>query len=170
MPLKLNVGLAKKIGQPDYGSLGASCSVEVELESSLLHSDVDGFQQRVRQAFTACRQAVQDELVRQQATTEDAGAEHEPNAAESNGHATPAGNNGNGNGHRATRKQIEYAQQLASQIRGLGVRRLEGLAIKMFGKPLANLSSLEGSGLIDVLKAIKAGTIDLEAALNGAAT
>jgi hypothetical protein len=34
MPLRLHVGLTKKIGQPDYGSLGASCSVEVELDQS----------------------------------------------------------------------------------------------------------------------------------------
>ena len=30
MPLKLNVSVSKKIGQPDFGSLGAVCGVELE--------------------------------------------------------------------------------------------------------------------------------------------
>lgn len=51
MPLKLNVGLSKKVGLPDYGSLGASCHVEVELESSLVLQDVDAFHQHVRRAY-----------------------------------------------------------------------------------------------------------------------
>ena len=41
MPMKLNVGLSKKVGLPDYGSLGASCHVELELDSTLLATDLD---------------------------------------------------------------------------------------------------------------------------------
>jgi len=48
------------------------------------------------------------------------------------------------------------------------VRRLDELAQRMFSKPLAGVSSLEASSLIDSRKAIKAGQINLEDILSGA--
>ncbi len=65
MPLTLNVGMSRKLGQPDYGSIGASCNVSVELDVSLLTGDPDGFQRHVRNAYAACSRAVNDELARQ---------------------------------------------------------------------------------------------------------
>ena len=167
MPLKLNVGLSRKIGQPDYGSLGASCHLEVELDQSLVFYDLDGLHERIQNLFAACRQAVTEELAHQQ----DAGSESRPSNRNSEAVAGGPSNNSSADhsGHRASQKQLDYAQQLAGQIRGLGVRRLEAVAQKMFSKPLADLSSLDASGLIDVLKEIKSGKLDLAAAIHGAA-
>ncbi len=68
MPMKLTLGLCKKLGLPDYGSLGATCHLELELDQMLLH-DLDQFHQQVQDAYTACRQAVQDELSRERRET-----------------------------------------------------------------------------------------------------
>src|SRR5262249_23231388 len=73
MPLKLNVGVSRKLGLPDYCSAGASCNVEVELDSGLLHHDLGAFHAEVRAAFLAARQAVADELTRLQAQPAPAG-------------------------------------------------------------------------------------------------
>ncbi len=173
MPMKLNVGVCRKIGQPDYGSLGATCNVEVELSSSLLQDDLEGFHRQVRTAYDACRQAVTDELAKSESagsgtTRPQTGTQ--PPSEQTAGRQNGNGHNGNGNGGRgASEKQITYIRQLAGQIKGLGVRKLETLADNMFGKPLAALSSLDASGMIDCLKGIKAGDIDLQAALSGAA-
>ena len=67
MSQKLNIGLAKKLGLPDYGSLCASCHVEFELGESL-SAGAERFSKEVRQAFSACSQAVNEELERQQQT------------------------------------------------------------------------------------------------------
>ena len=167
MPLTLNVGISKKLGLPDYGSIGATCNVTVELDGALISQDLDGFHRHVRNAYVACAQAVNDELARHTGGGNGEASKAQPAQQPSgNGHQ----GNGNGaNGHRASEKQIAFVNQLARQIRGLGVRRVESLADRMFGKPVADLTSLDASGLIDTLKSIKAGDINLDNVLNGAA-
>jgi hypothetical protein len=63
MAVTLSVGLQKKVGLPDYGSFGASCHVEFEIDRSLIDHDMEGFQRKVASAFAACRQAVNDQLL-----------------------------------------------------------------------------------------------------------
>lgn len=158
MPLKLNVGLSKKVGQPDYGSLGASCHVEVELDSTLIQHDLDGFQRHVRNAFIACRQAVQDELARH-------------NAAGTNGHGSPGQNvqaehsanghhdgNGHGNGHGNGRRRTPR-KATSSQVRAIYAiadrQRLDVGQIVQERFQVAqaeDLSIAEASDLIDSLK------------------
>jgi hypothetical protein len=142
MPLTLNLGITKKIGLPAYSSLGASCNIEIELDQPLIFDDPAGFQRHVKQVFAICRQAVQEELAQQQAVRMEGMA--------------PTPINGQSNGqNRISPKQVDFAHRLAGQIRGLGVRRLDALAVTMFSKPLAQLSSFDGSALIDVLRMLR---------------
>lgn len=50
MPLRLNIGLSKKVGLPDYGSLGASVNLELELDSGAI-GDPDRLHQQIRNLF-----------------------------------------------------------------------------------------------------------------------
>jgi len=178
MPLKINVSISKKTGLPDYGSVGAMCGVEFQVDSSLPQDDVAAFQSHVHNAYAACARAVNEELARQQQVGNEnngprTGSTEDRSRSKGRPRSSPAGENANGNGNGArpvTEKQMTFIRQLAGQIKGLGVRRLDTLADNMFGKPLAGLSSFEASGVIDCLKGIKAGEINLDNALNGATT
>ena len=61
MPLKLNVGLNRKVGEPNYGSRGASVHLELELESNLIGKP-DRLQERIRQLFRLVEVSVNEEL------------------------------------------------------------------------------------------------------------
>jgi hypothetical protein len=66
MGMKISVGLQKKVGQPNYGSLGASCHVEFEIDAAMIESNLDGFHNKINGAYLACRQAVNAQLRQQE--------------------------------------------------------------------------------------------------------
>ena len=61
MTIKINVGVNKKIGLPDYGSAGGHCNIEIEADNSIL-DNADQFLQRVKDAYEMARQSVEEEL------------------------------------------------------------------------------------------------------------
>lgn len=195
--LKLNIGFNRKVGEANFGSRGASVNLEIEVESGLVR-EPDKLQAKIGYLFELAKASVESQLnggnapqQPQPATNSNGSGSNGSNgngkhaiastsqsSENGNGHHGQSNGNSNGHGqqptgspnHRASQKQVEFANQLSRQIKGLGVRRLEDLANKMFGKPLADLSSLDASSLIDTLKAIKEGRVALDEAMNGAAT
>ena len=183
--LKLNIGFNRKVGEANYGSRGASVNLEIEVESGVVR-EPDKLQAKIGYLFELAKASVEAQLngvsqPQQPAPAtgtsgNGAYANASANSGQSNangngnGHSShtngTSGNGTNGNGHRASDKQINFATQLAKGIRGLGTRRLDSLTGRMFGKPLADLTSLDASSLIDTLKAIKEGRVSLDAALS----
>jgi hypothetical protein len=171
MPLTVNVGYSEKLGRPDFGSIGASCHIECELNGRPAYDDPEQFQNKIRDLYAACAQAVQEELARRSAgdleprkTATNGTSKHGPNGATAR--KTSPGTQG-ANNHRASARQIEYLERLARENRSIGIRRLETLAERICGKPLAGLSSFDASSLIDTLKAVKESRLDLDAVLPG---
>ena len=60
MATKATVGLTQKIGQPGFGSIGASCQIEIELEG--VEPTDPRVAERIQEAYAACRRAIQAEL------------------------------------------------------------------------------------------------------------
>ena len=61
--LKLHAGVSKKVGLPGFSSASASCTIEAELDGSLLQ-DHEGFQIVVQRAYASCEKAVEDQIAR----------------------------------------------------------------------------------------------------------
>jgi len=61
MPLKLNIGLSRKVGEPNYGSRGASVNLELELESGLL-SNPTRLQEQIKHLFGMVKVSLAEEL------------------------------------------------------------------------------------------------------------
>ena len=142
MPLKLSAGLTKKVGLPNYGSLGAACHVELELDSALLQSPA-ALQAQVSLAYDVCRRAVEAELCREPVDSV------EPVSGHINGHVEQT--------EPATDRQINYSRQLAQEIPSIGWQALDSTIERRFEKPIAQLTKSEASRIIERLLKIKAG-------------
>ena len=173
MPMTVKVGLAKKVGQPDYGSLGASCEVALELDAGLLFSGLDGFHRKVQAAYTACRQAIQDELSGQPGSASPALESNAANRGQSDTHGhergtdagSPRGNphrdaaggsngsqNGrssNGNRRAATTAQVRALHAIATRQ---NFNLTDLLRDRFHIYKAEELSLREASNLIDELK------------------
>jgi len=62
MTLKISVGLSKKVGQPNYGSLGASCQIEMEIDTRSWQGGPLLLQTRISEAFGICKASIENEL------------------------------------------------------------------------------------------------------------
>ena len=159
MPLKLNVGLTQKVGMPDYGSLGASCHLEIELDPTQALHDQAKLKERIRHLHAICRSDIEEELSRRRPTDDSLG-ETSFNPTDPSG--TPAATG-------ATQRQLDYVFQLARQAPAVGICGLPRLVQHLFQKVPSELTSVEASALIDVLKDIRDGKQAIEEGLPGAA-
>src|SRR5262245_24120309 len=82
MPLTINVGLSKKVGESNYGSRGASVNLELELDSSLAQEPTKP-QEKIRQLFGIVRTSLAEEL-------NGGNGQSHASKGNSNGNAAPA--------------------------------------------------------------------------------
>ena len=164
MPLRLNVGVSRKVGLPSYSSVGASCHIELdlELEPGVLESDLDGFHLKVRSAYVAANQAVNDELDRLRAVTTGPSVPppiegDKPAAGRPPERPGPPSRSPHP-GERPPARPASASQ--ARAIRALARRSgddLDGLLCDLDVAKPEDLSMAGASRLIDQLKAIGAG-------------
>jgi hypothetical protein len=164
MPTTINVGLSRKISTANYGSLGASCNVEFEAEHGLLDTDLQSFHALVKNAFTACRQAVQDELSRQ--TSAQPAISSNGAAATEPSNAAP-GTTGNGNGRRQGNgnRRPNGRKATASQVRAIhAIINRQGLDLVQTLRDRCSVEFAEDLGIAQASQLID----DLKGATNGA--
>jgi len=174
MAIKINVGVNKKIGLPDYGSAGGHCNIEIEADNSIL-DNADQFLQRVKDAYEMARQSVEEELShhrpggstngntgqrtsqqREPARTEPAQQrqEYRPDYRSDN---TTSGN------RIASAKQQQFIASLVKGVKGLNWKTLDNYCSVQFGKNTSQLTPKEASALIEDLKAAKDGRKEIAA-------
>jgi len=150
MPLKLNVGLNKKIGEPNYGSRGASVNVELELDSGLVN-EPGKLQERIRQLFGVVRASLAEELNGNGQRSSD---RTQTPQAQPNGNAQRSDNGQKAQPRPATQSQVRAIAAIAKRLR-INLDELLGQRFRL--KRTQDLSIKQASQLIDELNGNKGG-------------
>ena len=147
--LKLTIGRSRKIGQPNFGSIGASVSVEVVVDQV---AGPEELQQHVRELFGVVRDALNHELqgTNGHAANNTASPSTKAPATNGNGHSAPPSN---GSSRAATQSQARAIRAIASRQR----INVAAFLQSRFGVDRAELLSIkEASSVIDELKSADA--------------
>lgn len=157
MPMKLNVGLSRKVGEPNYGSRGASVNLELELDNSLVEQP-ERLRDRIRQLYQLAKASVDEELnAHSQEPANGASNGHSFDRYRTNGNSNGASNGHAANGHgprQATSSQVKAIHAIAGRNR-IDVARL--VQDRFNVQRPDDLSISDASTLIDELKAVPAG-------------
>ena len=167
MPMKLNVGLSRKVGEANYGSRGATVNLELEVDSTLA-SEPERLQERIRELFGLANASIDEELhveptqsaaKSQRSTAQPATPPRQQHATGRNeaSRSTTNGYRSNGNGRQPTNNPPPAT---ASQIRALhAIANRQGLNLEAALQErfdlsdAATLTVAEASQLIDELNA-----------------
>jgi hypothetical protein len=148
MPLKLNVGLSRKVTDNNYGSRGANVNVEMELDSSVI-TEPTKFQERIRQLFGMVRSSLATELNGGGHDAEKNTPAPSPNQAGGSGGSRNGGSRSS-SPRPATQSQVKAIYAIArSQRRDLGPYLQAQFGVR---KP-EELDLKRASQVIDALKA-----------------
>ena len=146
--IKLNAGFSRKVGEPNYGSRGASVNVELELESSLV-GDPDALLDRIKGLYDIARRAVEAELDSGPASNNGNGTHGDRRPASDRSMNGPDGN-GRPSVRPATASQARAIRAICDRSR----RNADDVASQRFGvHTVEELTLPEASTLIDELKA-----------------
>jgi len=137
--IKLNCGVSRKVGEPNYSSRGASVNVELELESSAAQ-DAHVLHDRIRHLFAVARDAVAEEL----------GLSTQVGGSVAVQQPVP---NGNGNVRPASDAQVRAINAICSRL-GLDPH---AEAHQRLGRGIQELTLPQASSLIDALKGLQNG-------------
>jgi hypothetical protein len=143
--IKLNAGFSRKVGEPNYGSRGASVNVELELESNLI-SDPQALSRRIQDLFDIARRSVDQEL----GNAPTNGHSRRPDNGQGQDRFNRGGANSGQPPRRATVSQVRAIRAICDR-RGLNADQVASERFRV--NTVEDLTLQEASSLIDELKA-----------------